>query len=270
MELLDSGLLAQDEIRSNLDDLWRVNRYFGGISGCLRLFARVFGRTGRRPVRVLEVGAGDGRVAGRVRQKLRHQGVQAEFFALDRRLNHLRVGHEGIEGLHRIVANAFTLPFKERSFDLVTCNLLLHHFSGHEAVTFLGALASVAREAVLVNDIERHWLPYLLFRGAFWLWRSRVSRLDGLASIRQAYTGSELGELACAAGFDDFEVHRIVPFRLGLVLWRRSRQERLRTEDVAEGTLTGEAHELAPSQVERDDNQLCSQGTVPGIQPTPR
>ena len=227
-ELLDSGLVAQDEVRSNLDDLWRVNRYFGGISGCLRLLARVFGRTGRRRLRVLEVGAGDGRVAGRVRQELRHQGIQADFFVLDRRLNHFQVGHRRPEGLNPVVANAFSLPFRERSFDLVTCNLLLHHFSGREAVTFLSALASVAREAVLVNDIERHWLPYLFFRGTFWLWRSRVSRLDGLASIRQAYTGSELEELACAAGFDDFEVHRIVPFRLGLILWRRGWHERFR------------------------------------------
>ena len=46
-----------------------------------------------------------------------------------------------------------------------------------------------------------------------------MSRLDGLASIRQAYTGPEIEELAYAAGFDDFEVHRIAPFRLGLILW---------------------------------------------------
>jgi SAM-dependent methyltransferase len=236
VELLDSGLLALDEIRSNFDDLWRVNRYFGGVSGCLRLLACAFERTGRRPLRVLEVGAGDGRVAGHVRQELCRQGIQADFFVLDRRLKHLQVGHRRTEGLHRVAANAFSLPFRERSFDLVICNLLLHHFSGNEAVAFLGALASVAREAVLINDIERHWLPYLLFRGAFWLCRSRVSRLDGLASIRQAYTGSELEDLACAAGFDDFEVHRIVPFRLGLVLWKRERHKAF-GDEVAEGTL---------------------------------
>lgn len=237
VELLDTGLLAQDEMRSNLDDLWRVNRYFGGISGCLRLLARAFRRTGRRPVRVLEVGAGDGRVAGRLRQELRHQGIQADFVVLDRRLKHLQVGHRRHQGLHPVVAHAFSLPFRERSFDLVICNLLLHHFSGSEALTFLGALASVAREAVLINDLKRHWLPYLLFRGAFWLCRSRVSRLDGLASIRQAYTGSELADLACAAGFDDFEVHRIVPFRLGLVLWRRGGHEVSAARKVAERTL---------------------------------
>lgn len=241
MELLDRGVLGQDEIRSNLDDLWLINRYLGGVSGCLHLLARAFRRTGRRPVRVLEVGAGDGRVAGRLRDELRRQGIQADFFVLDRRLKHLQVGHPRPEDLHPVAANALTLPFKEGSFDLVTCNLLFHHFSGSEAVAFLSALGSVARQAVLINDIERHWLPYLLLRAAPWLWRSRVSRLDGLASIRQAYVSSELEELASTAGFDDFEVHRIVPFRVGLVLWRSRRHKRdLATRKVAEGAYRGE------------------------------
>lgn len=231
VELLDSGLLRQDEIRSNLDDLWRINRYLGGVSGCLQLLARVFRRTGRRSLRVLEVGAGDGRVAGRVREILRRRGIHVEFLTLDRRLAHVQHGRPGREGIHPVVADALRLPFKEGSFDLVSCNLVLHHFSGEEAIGLLGALGSLARQAVLVNDIERHWLPYLLFRATSWFWRSNVSRLDGLTSIRQAYIGSELEELAAAAGFDDFEVRRMVPFRLGLILWR--------TKTTAIGPLSG-------------------------------
>jgi len=240
IELLDSRLLSQDEIRSNLDDLWRINRYLGGVSGCLRLLARAFRRTGRRPLRVLEVGAGDGRVAGRVRQILRRRGIQADFFTLDYHLEHLQLGRLGPEGIHPVVANALLLPFKEGSFDLVTCNLLLHHFSGNEAVGFLGALGMVARHAVLINDIKRHWFPYLLFRATPWLWRSDVSRRDGLASIRQAYIGSELKELAFAAGFDDFEVHRMVPFRLGLILWRSKPQHRLAPRGTTNSKISGE------------------------------
>src|ERR1700740_3579381 len=110
MELLDSALLGQEEIRSNLDHLWRFNRYLGGVSGCLR-------------------------------QELRGQGFEADFFVLDRRIKHLQAGHPRSDGLHPVVANALTLPFNEGSFDLVTCNLLFHHFSGNQAVAFLRGLA---------------------------------------------------------------------------------------------------------------------------------
>jgi len=221
VELLDRGLADQNELRGNLDDLWRINRYLGGVSGSLRLLERVFRRTRKRRLRVLEVGAGDGRLGGRLRQELQGRGIAAEFVVLDCRLSHLQVGPRAVEGVHPVVADARALPFPERSFDVATCNLFLHHFSGDSALALLRGLARVARDAVLVNDLNRNWLPYLFIRWAPWFWRERVSRLDGMASVRQAYTHAELEALAASAGFDDFEVHRMAPFRLGLVVWKR-------------------------------------------------
>jgi len=220
VELLDLGLLAPDEVRANLDDLCRINRYLGGLSGSLRLLGRCLGRTGKRRVRILDVGAGDGRLAGRLRRELGRQGVEAEFFVLDCRLSHLQAALPLANGLQAVVANALALPFPEASFDFVICNLFLHHFSGEHALALLRELRSAARDAVVINDLERHWLPFLFISVAPWFWRQRVSRLDGMASVRQAYTRSELEELATAGGFQDFEVRRVAPFRLGLTLWK--------------------------------------------------
>jgi SAM-dependent methyltransferase len=220
IELLDNGVLAVDEIRANLNDLWRVNRYLGGVSGTLHLLDGLCRRTGKRRVRILEVGAGDGRLAVRLRRELHRQRIESEFFVLDRHLTHLQMGRSVSEGLHPAVADALALPFVDWSFDFVTCNLLFHHFSGERAVALLRNLVSVARNAVVINDIERHWLLYTLVRMMPWFGRHRVSRLDGTASVRQAYTPPELEELASLAGCGDFEMHRIAPFRLGLVLWK--------------------------------------------------
>ena len=219
VELLDRGIGSPEEVRGNLADLWRVNRYLGGVSNSLRLLGRFFHRTKKRRVRVLEVGAGDGRLAARLHRELRRQGIEAEFFVLDWRLNHLLVGRPDTQEVHPVVADALALPFAQSTFDLVMCNLFLHHFSGARALRLLNALASVAREAVLINDLRRHWLPYWFVRLTPWLWRERMSHLDGAASLQQAYTRAELVELAGAASFSDFEVHQLAPFRLGLVLW---------------------------------------------------
>jgi ubiquinone/menaquinone biosynthesis C-methylase UbiE len=220
VELLDQGLASRQELEGNLNDLWRANRYLGGVSSSRRLLRRFFERSPRRHLRVLEVGAGDGRLAGRLRRDLSRQGIKAEFVVLDRRLDHLLSGRPVAEGLRPVAADLMELPFAEGSFDLATCNLVFHHFSGDQALAMLRNLAAVVRGAVLISDLERHWLPYLFARYAPWFWQVRVSRLDGMASVRQAYTRSELEEIARAAGFRDFEVHRIVPYRLGLVLWK--------------------------------------------------
>lgn len=222
IELLDQGLDSREELARNLDDLWRINRLLGGVACSRHLLERFLDRVPRRTLRVLEVGAGDGRLAAQLRRDLDRRGIAAEFVVLDRRLDHLQVGKPFAPGVHALVGDTSKLPFADGSFDVATCNLLFHHFSGGRALALLRALAAVVRGAVLINDLERHWLAYLFVRFAPWFWRERVSRLDGIASVRQAYTRPELESIARAAGFNDFEVHRIAPYRLGLVLWRDS------------------------------------------------
>lgn len=219
-ELLDEDRGTAAEIEASLADLWRINRWLGGVSTSLRLLERFFARTGPHAVRILDVGAGDSRLADRLRKEpaLRRQG--AEFFVLDRRWSHLAGGNPVACGLAPVVADVFRMPFGKASFDLVMCNLFLHHFSGAQAERLLRSMAAVAREAVLVNDLERHWLPYLFIRCAYPFARSRITRHDGPASVRQAYTRRELAALVRAAGFGDFEVLRLPAFRLGMLLWK--------------------------------------------------
>jgi ubiquinone/menaquinone biosynthesis C-methylase UbiE len=221
-ELLDDDLGTREEIEQSFDDLWRINRWLGGVRSNLYLLERVFERSGADCLRILDVGAGDARLAKSLAQGLGQRKLNARFVALDRRQSHLRNGHSGCDGLRRIAADVFALPFPEKSFDVVMCNLVLHHFSGARARELLQRMAAVARRAVIVNDLERNVLPYLFIRVAYPFARSRITRHDGPASVRQAYTCAELESLATWAGFSDFVVERLGAFRLGLTLWNSS------------------------------------------------
>jgi len=219
-ELLDMDLGTPREVAESLDDLWRMNRWLGGVSSSLRLLDCFLARTGRRSIDVLEVGAGDARLGARLQQVLLQRGVRAKFVVVDRSLRHLQNGSALSRGLQPVAADALRLPFPEDKFDLATCNLFFHHFSGEQAVALLRSLMAVSKLAVLVNDLERHFVPYLFIRIARMFTRSRLTRHDAPASVRQAYTREELVDLTAAAGFADFEVRRLLPFRLGLTLWK--------------------------------------------------
>ena len=219
-EWLDDDLGTPEEIRQSFDDLWRTNRWLGGVSGCLHLLDRYFTRSGYRHARILDVGAGDSRLAAHLQSELARSGRSAQFVALDRRLSHLRSGNHAPGGPSQIAADISQLPFAAESFDVVISNLFLHHFSEDEAVRLLRRLGGIASRAVLINDLERNLLPYLFIRVAWPFARSRVTRHDAAASVRQAYTRDELAALAARAGFTDFEVERLPAYRLGLVLWK--------------------------------------------------
>jgi SAM-dependent methyltransferase len=217
-ELLDDDRGTPQEIAQSFDDLWRINRWLGGLSNCLTLLERVFAQRGTRAARILDVGAGDARLAQRLGGELSRRGIQAQFVALDRRITHLRNGQS--KSLPAVAADVFRLPFAENSFDVVMCNLFLHHFSGKNAVDLLKRLMEVARDAVIINDLERSLLPYMFIRAAFPFARSRITRFDGPASVRQAYTRDEMLDLARSAGFRQFRIERMGAYRLGMTIWK--------------------------------------------------
>ncbi|MDE3178684.1 MAG: methyltransferase domain-containing protein [Acidobacteriota bacterium] len=219
-ELLDHGQVSTNDRLACLDDIWRINQRWGGISGTLAMFEHFFARTGRHPIRVLDVGTGDGRLAARLQRELASLNFKAEFTVLDRQLIHLRGDGSHGPAIHRVAGDVLSLPFRPGSFEVVMCNLFLHHFSGEAATRLLRSLAAAAGEAVIVNDLDRRWLPYLLIRFAPLIARNRISRLDGAASVRQAYTRGEMAALAEETLPGTCETLTLPGFRNGMILWR--------------------------------------------------
>ena len=129
-ELLDEDRGTPRDIQNSLDDLWRINRWLGGVTSSLRLLEGVWARAEVHPVRILDVGAGDARLAVHLQMELRKRGVRAEFTVLDRHVTHLRNGHRSAAVPQSVVADALALPFAEGSFNVVMCNLFFHPFFG--------------------------------------------------------------------------------------------------------------------------------------------
>ncbi len=220
-ELLDDDLGTPQEIADGFNDLWWINRNLGGIASTLKLFERATSRIGAAGIRVLEVAAGDGRMAAWLEDALERRGIHAEFTLLDRRLSHLALGRAALKKNGRLVGDALALPFREESFDLVFCNLFLHHLSDEQTKCLLQQARSVARRAVLINDLERNFWSYAFIRLASPFARSRLTRHDGPASVRQAYTRRELAALASASGFGHVELVPLPGLRMGLIGWKQ-------------------------------------------------
>ncbi|MGH9430167.1 MAG: methyltransferase domain-containing protein [Terriglobia bacterium] len=219
-ELLDEDQGTPREIAESFQDLWRINRWLGGVSGSMLLLLRFFARNGLRTARILDVGCGDARMALALREKLRRRGLAATFFVLDRRLSHLQRHPGSWREVTPIIGDAMQVPLAPGSVDVVMCNLFLHHFSGEDAKRLLRELAGVAARAVLINDLERRAVAYFISRHFRPFSRSPITRHDAPASVRQAYTLDELRSLAEDAGFRRYDLFRLPKYRLGLILWK--------------------------------------------------
>jgi SAM-dependent methyltransferase len=217
-EILDSDACPAAEVEASLRDLCRMNRWFGGVATTRRMIERVASATGTTNFSVLEVAAGFGQVPRLAAQQLVRKGITLDLTDLDRVRTHL------LRGNRAVVADALALPFPDCSFDLVSCSLFAHHLEPAELARFAGEALRVCRRAVLINDLVRHPLHLALLYAGFPLMRSYVSRVDGLASVRQAYVPEEMQRILSSAASPGprVEISRHFLFRMGVIAWKAS------------------------------------------------
>ena len=217
-ELLDTDSGTAKEIEGALRDLRSFNQRLGGVATTRDLIDTVARKTGRTEFSLLEVAAGTGFVPMQASRQLFRREVKLNITLLDRAATHLPKNGAA----RKLVADALTVPFSDSAFDLVSCSLFLHHLSPEEVVEFARESLQVSRIAVLVNDLVRHPLHLALAYAGVPIYRSRITRNDAPASVKQAYTVEEMTEFFRRAGAAKVEAQRHFLFRMGVVAWKTS------------------------------------------------
>lgn len=214
-ELMDDPVPDLVELESNLRDIERTNRWFGGLAA---VRAEVFAW---QPRTLLDVGCGSGDIALALARAFRARGRALDVTCLDHSAQMLEIARARAKGeasLAFVQGDGEALPFRESAFDVVTCNLALHHFDPPAAVRLLRELRRVAKRTPLVCDLRRaraaYWGALAYVRLAS---RNRLTRHDAPLSVLRAYTPAEALELAREAGWRRPTVRHVRYFRMILV-----------------------------------------------------
>jgi SAM-dependent methyltransferase len=217
-EILDSDTCPPAEIEASLRDLSRINRWFGGVSTTRMLIERVATSTGKKRCSLLEVAAGHAEAPKAATHQLARRGITVDLTCIDLKRSHL------LPEDRAVVGDALALPFPDNAFDLVGSTLFAHHLEPDDLRCFLREALRVSRCAVLINDLIRHPAHLALVYAGFPLMRTRVSRVDGVASVRRAYTPEEMkSTIASAFGKESpprVQVFRNYLFRMGVIVWK--------------------------------------------------
>ncbi|HEU5367762.1 MAG TPA: methyltransferase domain-containing protein [Ktedonobacterales bacterium] len=223
-ELLDAPVANQRLLARNLRDIRRINLMLGWTSLALKQVAQTVTSQHLQTFSLLDIATGSADIPKAIARWAQRQQLQAKITATDiseQVLDAARMNCAGIPEIHLEQQNALALAYADQSFDLVLCSLALHHFSPTDAPTLLRELARVARYAVIVSDLQRSFPAYL---GAWLLTHTlmpnQLTRHDAPASVRRAYTASEVRALADQAGLQAATIRTVFPFRQILV-WRR-------------------------------------------------
>jgi SAM-dependent methyltransferase len=217
---------SPDAVAGALRDIRLVNRFLGGRRALLKAIDPFLGEAGGgsppAALEVLDVGTGGADLALDMVEHARRRRFRIRVTAIDSDPAAVAFAAREAAGspeIRVIQADASRLPFRDRSFDLVTASMFLHHFDPPSMVRLLESFRRLARRAVLVNDLRRHNLAWALIGVAARITRrSRMFAHDAPLSVLRGFTGTELLDAALAAGAKGARLDRRWPYRLVLTV----------------------------------------------------
>ena len=200
-ELLDHPDADGETVARSLNGIARANLWFGGwwaVRRGLELVTRQLGGS-VPPLTLLDIGCGDGNLAARAVRWGRRRGITILPIGLERHPMAARLTRD--RGIPSVVGCAGALPVREKSVDIVIASQLIHHLSEPAIVAFLRAADRIARRGVVIADLRRsRWALAAFQVGARLIALDRVTRVDGLTSIRRGFTKKELTRLVATVG----------------------------------------------------------------------
>lgn len=224
-EVMDQPGLDLDRHRTALAGLARVNVLSRTAAGVWRPMRELARRRGLQELTVCDLACGGGDVGlGLVRCGLR-DGIRVRLTGYDVSPTAVERARDsaGASGLDADFAihDLFADPL-ERTFDVVTCTLFLHHLDETQAVDLLTAMRRSAGQLVVVNDLVRSRIGYTAAQVVCRLVsRSDVVHYDGPQSVAAAFRVDEVRKLAERAGLRGAQFQKAWPFRF-MLTWEPS------------------------------------------------
>ena len=213
-EILDTDQASPEDVRDSLVDLQRINRWFGGTLTMAGLVDIVLEKTNARQLSLLDVASASGDIPRAVQQRLARRGVRLSYALLDYDASHFHDNRGS-----RVRGNALALPFRDESFDLVSCSLFAHHLEPEQLAVFVREALRVSRIGLLINDLRRSFLHLAFVYAGKPLFRS-ITRHDSVASVWRSYTPTEMREMLNHGAAREVTLVKRYFFRMGAIVWK--------------------------------------------------
>jgi ubiquinone/menaquinone biosynthesis C-methylase UbiE len=208
---MDDFSIQDERIDKALHELKIINKFLGGIS-TTKSALKHFAQSVNEELKILDIGSGssDNLVAA----KNKYPNLQ--ILSIDKNLRALNSS----ENLFlKVNSDAFELPFKNETNDIIHTALFLHHFNEEQIQILLKEFLRIVRKGVIINDLQRSYLALLGIKILTVLFsKSEMVKNDGPLSVKRGFTKKEFLQILAVAGITNFIIKRKWAFRWMVVI----------------------------------------------------
>jgi ubiquinone/menaquinone biosynthesis C-methylase UbiE len=210
-ELMDDFSIQDERVDIALRELRLINYFLGGNTGSKRGISKMISKLQTDKVYILDAGSGSSDILDDLKKK--HRSVKIISLDRNKRVCNFIKRNNNFKTMV-VCADAFNLPFKDKSIDIIHTSLFLHHFDSRGLSSILKIFNKVAKYGIVINDLQRSLLAFLGIKILTMLFsRSELVKSDAPVSVRKGFIKSELIDLLKEVHFSNCEIEKKWAFR---------------------------------------------------------
>ncbi|MDN3491490.1 methyltransferase domain-containing protein [Winogradskyella bathintestinalis] len=199
-EIMDDFTLKGELLRDTLDKLGNINKWLGGNQITLNGIDQLMLNQPKDKIyTIIDLGCGHGDILRLVAKYGRKHRYNFQLIGIDANEDAIAYATElsaNFPELSFKTIDIFSEEFKNINFDIALTTLFLHHFKDEDIVKILKDLSKYSNLGIVINDLQRSKLAYILFKLLGLTISNHMIVQDGLTSILRAFKRKDLEQFS--------------------------------------------------------------------------
>jgi len=220
-EKMDQPGVPAQETRQALRELETINRWLGGYHVIFNALERL-DWSGNRAKRIIDLGSGGGDLLRAIANWAIRKKRKVDLIGVDWNpvmTEYARQESSVFPNIHFETMSVFDDRLLKHEADITMSSLFCHHFDNEQLIGLLQRMRELSSQAVIINDIHRHWFAYYAIKAITVLFsRTYLVKYDAPLSVARSLTRKEWEDVLSAAGFEHYSLRWMWAWRWQLIM----------------------------------------------------
>lgn len=219
-ELMDQPEAKEKDTRQALREIDTINHLLGGYSVIFDALEKL--KWNDKSIRIMDLGCGGGDMLRTIADWALKNKRHVDLIGIDRNpvmTSYAREESLVFPNIHFKTMDVLDERLMDERADVIINSLFCHHFDSDELVILVERMYKLASQAVIINDIHRHWFAYYSIKILTGLFsRNPLVKYDAALSVARSLTRREWEETLQKAGIDNYSLRWMWAWRWQIII----------------------------------------------------